>query len=660
MAESVYQSALHNFISEYFKAQNAAIKILDEDFFQVNFPDGETLTFTYKPRIASENRSVELLAKGSKALRSIIEKCRFESLMSQTQVSYTEDSVSQSVGQKSCCNLCPYFAICENKTGCCDFCSYYKVCNSHIQNAVFERLGDIKESSPVTLIAFIYSVTISSDYAIHLKSQIRMMVLLSYPDGEFFDNVVVNQLEQLDFQPVINPAPIDGQMWEKLNQQAREALHLKLDPYMHLFRHQSETPLQDKVTSILNKYSDDYMQNFTSFSAEKLENLQSEALAYCEREFRRFAVVCEYDLENAFIIHTSVDKRELVFMVDGKSVSIDGEILLNRVNIRCSQCGLDIDKGYLCGNGHIICASCADICTICGKPACNFCGDRTYDCQTCGETICGHCAGLCSQCDSVSCGEHHFSCRACGEGICFDCMELCSVCNQPFCQEHIGACCECGKHLCADHQTLCSSCGAISCAEHTYRCGVCNTPLCGDHAVLSASKSMFVCGAHLAECITCGQSYSVTELTACDKCKSLVCPEHTVTCSSCGKSFCSEHVTRCPGCGKAYCDCIAFSACKYCGMEYCPDCLDDNGICTGCRTLKHTVPDPEMIRLLSDRDPAWARYKNYRTGRSGDMTVVLAQSVRSPRIAVIHPDRGVVIDKRLKLLDYLKLKGLRR
>jgi len=660
MAESVYQSALHNFISEYFKAQNAVIKILDEDFFQVVFPNGETLTYTYKPRIASENRSVELLAKGSKALRSIIEKCRSESMMSQTQINYTKESVCQSVGPKTCCNLCPYFALCENRSGCCDFCSYYKVCNSHIQYATFEKLGKLKESSPVTLIAFIYLVTISSDYAIHLKSQIRMMVLLSYPDGKPFDNIVVNQLEQLDFQPASHPIPIDKPMWERLNRQAQEALQLKLDPYMNLFRYQSETPLQDKVSSILNKYSDEYIQNFTSFSADKLENLQSEAVSYCEREFRRFAVVCEYSLENSFIIHTTVDKRELVFTVDGQSVSIDGEILMNKVNIHCSQCGLEIDKGYLCGNGHILCASCSDICTICGKPACTFCGEKAYDCQTCGETICEHCADSCGQCDSVSCSDHHFSCQVCGEEICFDCMELCSVCSQPFCQEHIDICCECGKHLCAAHQIPCRSCGTVSCADHTYYCGVCNTPLCGSHAVLSSSKSMFVCSTHRTACSACGQTYSTTEVAACDKCGVIVCPEHTFACNSCGKSYCSEHVTRCPGCGNAYCNCTAFSACKYCGIDYCTECLDDNGICTGCRSLEHAVPDPDMIRLLCDHDPAWGRFKNYRTAKSGDMTVILAQSLMSPRIAVIHPDKGVIIDKRLKLLDYLKLKSLRR
>ncbi len=655
MAESVYLTPLHNFINEYFKALGSSIRIIDEDYFQVIHQDGTIDTYTYKPRISSENRSVILLAKGSRALVDIIKKCRNESMMSQVKISYTNESVRESIGPNECCNLCPYHGMCEDKTVCCDFCSYYRICNSHFQNASFDKLGALKESIPVTLIAYIFLVTISNDFSIHLKSQIRMVIFLNYPDGEIYGDIMAKQLDNLDFQPVDNPVSIDDQVWKELNQKAQKALRQKLDPYINIFHYQSEAPLHQKVTSILSKYSDEYINNFTSLSASKLEKLQTDALAYCEREFRGFAVNCECSLENAFIIHTTADKRELIFKNQLNSVAIDAEILLNKVIIPCSQCGLDIDKGYLCFNGHIYCSSCADVCTSCKELVCQLCDEEIDTCQTCGETICMECSNSCEECESISCKDHHFFCAVCEKSLCFDCINLCSICSKPLCSEHIGSCCECGQQLCVEHQITCRICNNIVCPLHEITCSVCGISLCSNHAFHSASKMAYVCEKHLAECVTCHRKFSVSEVSVCSACNAPLCPEHTVLCNSCKKFFCSSHIHSCPICGKQYCDCTTFDLCKYCTIGYCTSCLDINGVCSGCRTLKHDIPDPNTIRLLSEHNTSWEKYKRYRMGKSGSMTIVLAQSFTNPRIAVIHPKNGVIVDRKIKLLDYLKL-----
>lgn len=660
MPDSVYLTSLHKFISEYFISQGAEIRILNEDFFQVNFSDGKTQTYTYKPRIASENRSVELLAKGSRALKSIMDKCRNESMLAQAEVRYTAESVEQSVSENTCCNLCPYFQVCEDKRCCCDFCGYYKVCNSYIQNASFDKLGLLKESSPVTFLAYVFLATISNDYNLHLKTQLRVMVLLSYPDGEVFDDIVVKKLEQLEFDPAINPVQIEEHEWEKFNQKAKEALRIKLNPYLNMFRYQSENPLQEKVTSILNKYSEEYSQNFTSFSSNKLEKLQDVALAYCERELRGFAVNCECRMENAFVIHTAIDKRELIFKVNDMHVSLDGEIFLNKVAIHCSQCGLEIDKGYLCNNGHVLCSSCSDICTDCEKLICPLCDEEAELCEVCGETVCKNCASSCSSCDSITCDDHHFPCKKCGKDLCFDCIELCSVCSAPYCPEHINYCSQCEKALCEEHTITCDTCGIPLCPEHTRTCDVCNVALCDEHAFLSSTGSVFTCKEHLTSCTTCNKAFSVSEVSTCTQCGTHICSEHRVLCSQCGKSFCTGHVTICPGCGKAYCSCTAFRSCIYCGVEYCPSCLDSRNTCTGCQSLKRARPDSSVIELLSARDLAWGKYKNFYTGDSGQITVILASSFINPRIAVIHKDRGIIADKKIKWLDYVKLISLRR
>jgi hypothetical protein len=658
--ENVYATELHHFISEYFKNLGCTLRIIDEDYFQVKYPDGSSTLYTYKPRVASENRSVHLIARGSKALLAIMKDCLEKSMLSQVQVCYTEQSVRDSVGPKTCCNLCPFYVVCEEKTGCCDLCSYYKVCNSHLVNAEFNRLGEVLETKKVAFFAFVFLVNISSDYAVHLKTQLRMLVLLNYPNGTMYDeDVVVLKMDNLDFgaPEIINP--ISRKEWDALFQKARDAVEDKLEPYMSLFRYHTATPLEQKIKSIVSKYTQEYADNFTSLPAEKLERLQTEALTYCEREFRLFAVNCDCNLENAFVLNTTIDKRDLVYRdKEDHEIHVEGKILLNKVEISCSQCGLDIDKGYVCPQGHVYCQSCADICSSCHRLICHLCDEDMDTCQTCGETICKACTRTCDRCGAISCPDHQFVCHACKKSVCLDCIEVCTVCRETFCLEHIGKCYQCSNALCAEHQNTCSVCGKVLCPNHTILCSVCGIPLCQDH-VYSSISGAAACKEHITSCSQCLRTFTVQEVTPCTRCGIHTCEEHTYLCTSCHMPYCMEHISLCPGCGKYYCQCTPFRSCKFCGIEYCPSCLDTHGVCKGCNSIKKTVLDEAVTRQLKSHDPSWDQYKTYRKGQSGNMTILLAGSPAKARMAVIHPQKGVVADKNVKLLDFIKLVWLK-
>ena len=74
-----------------------------------------------------------------------------------------------------------------------------------------------------------------------------------------------------------------------------------------------------------------------------------------------------------------------------------------------THCGIEIDKGYICSNEHVLCTKCSTKCEICETVLCDSCGDEGISCSTCGSLVCPECTVICEKCGIEVCNDHAYS-----------------------------------------------------------------------------------------------------------------------------------------------------------------------------------------------------------------------------------------------------------
>ena len=650
----IYNSDLHSFVEGYFKTIGAYIVEKYVDFFTVLLPDGKLERFTYTPKVAGENKDVKLLAKGSRYLKEMVQECSSRASLSAVRMNYSSQSVAEALKPKGCCDLCPFVTICENMGCCCDFCYNYKNCNTRIDNAEFSRLGNVVESKPSSLLCFVFMVELSNDYSLSQKIEKNITVLLDLNTGRVLNNVLARDLIHLDIQAPEGSVPVDLANYPVLLKNARQEAENILKEQLDVFKKEIEGPLKDKITAIVDKFEEEYVENYTRTTIDQLDQLQNEALKLCEREIRGYTINSSFHLKNVLVIDTNIDIRELYFKVNQKELAVRGEIFLSRIDIQCSQCGTEIDKAVLCENGHVLCSSCSDTCCTCGKTNCDVCDDETYICATCGETVCSHCSQRCSSCGAVVCSSHAYSCGTCGEVFCIDCHEICNTCGTNACSHHTTYCSECDEAVCPQHTHNCSVCSKPFCHDHVYNCTVCGDTLCENHTNFSAFSSRPVCDSHKATCSICEDVFAQDEVKNCSECSDVLCPTHSRECSKCGKVFCSKHINHCESCGKEICSCTSFTNCRLCGQEFCSDCVDDQGYCRACNSLTYIDKSNKLVAGVIQSLPGLEKYRKYYLGVSAEVKVLYAKGLLNNTLVVLNSRDEVIGSRDINLFEDLK------
>lgn len=624
---SIYNSELHKFVEGYFNVLGASIEEIYNDSFIVLFPDGKRERYTYIPRVAGENKDVKLLAKGSRSLREFVQQCTLKAAFSSVKVSYSTHSTALALRQKSCCDLCPFITICQNTGTCCDFCNNFKNCNTRIENAEFSHLGETIETKPLDIICFIFTVELSNDYSLSQKIEKNITVLIDLNTNQILGSVLAKDLVNLDMEPMERNPLLNSDSYPGYLKIARQEAENVLKEQLDVFKKEIEGPLKDKITAIINKFEEDYVENYTKTTIENLELMQADALKLCEREIRGYTINSSFHLKNVIVLKCSRDVREMIFKLkqDQKELSVRGEIFLSRIDIKCSQCGIEIDKGVLCENGHVLCRNCSEICCICGKINCNMCDNETYLCATCGEPVCSNCSVKCSSCNIVLCSNHGYKCNVCNNLYCLDCHEICNICDTNICNTHVARCSECDEPACPDHTNQCSICQKAFCEDHTNICVICESKLCEEHSNFSAYSNRTTCDSHKAFCSVCEDIFAIDEVKNCTQCNDQLCPAHVKYCSKCGKVYCSKHINHCRGCGSDVCSCTSFTRCKLCGEEFCSHCVDSKGYCTACSSITRIEIEHNLVRLAIQALPALEKYNKFFLGKSREITVLYAK-----------------------------------
>ncbi|HHV60357.1 MAG TPA: hypothetical protein GXX49_08775 [Clostridiaceae bacterium] len=656
---SIYNSTLHKFVEIYLKLTGGKILEINDDFFVVLLADGTKVFYTYSPRIAAENKEMTLIAKGSKLLQKMIRECSLKSAFSEVAVKNTERSIKSALEKKCCCDLCPFSTVCENHDECCYYCHYYKNCNTNIENAEFIGTKTIKKTEEANLILFMFLVEISNDYSLSQKVSKTVPVLIDLETGEVIDDLLVNDIDSLDLANCEESIMIDNGNYVKILNNARKVASKIVSRHLEVFRKNIEDVLGGKITSIISKFEEEYVDTYTTSTLEQLQEMQEEALKLCEREIRGYTINCDYHLKSVNILHAKRDIRDIIVRHNhtGKELLVEADVLLSKVDIKCSQCGMEIDRAVICENGHVLCRNCMEVCSICNKVICDVCEGESYVCSTCGEIVCEDCYVKCSKCDSLQCKSHIYECAVCGEKLCVDCYEICKECDESLCKDHFVYCGNCGDPVCLEHASKCSICGRLFCHEHTEKCQVCNEFICDEDTNYSAYSGRAVCGRHLVKCEVCEDNFAEDEIKECTVCKEKLCPNHIKTCNKCSRVYCSSHVNYCRSCGKEYCECTSFVKCKFCGEDYCDNCIDKNGYCKTCSELEPvTGKDPELDSIFK-YVPELGNYKKFYLGKSEEIRVLYAKGFFRNLLVVYNNSGAVLSTREVSFLENLKRKN---
>lgn len=654
--QNIYDTDLHKFVKSYFDACGVKIINQQDNFFIAEFPGNIRKTYTYLAKVAAENKDIILLAKGSHALNEMIKECSAKAAFSEVYITHNEDSVKQFLIHHNCCDLCPFYLICEYKNKCCDFCSYYKLCNTCIQNADFIGFGDIFESKPVNLICFVFMVVLSNDYSLSQEVEKIVPVLINMDTGEPMGVIRIEDLIKLNMESTDMKTNLDENKYMDFLNTARKEVYEAIKNQLDVFKKEIEGTLKDKIKSIIDKYEEEYVDIYTRSTQEQLDKLQQEALKLCDREIRGYAINCDYQLKNVILIHTNRIIRDLIFRLrdTGSIIPISSEIFLNNIMIRCSECNTDLDVGTICEAGHVTCKNCTEICSVCGKPICTVCDDESYICSTCGEVVCANCVKQCASCNTVLCPSHGYRCYTCGELYCIDCFEICDICGTDICISHSSQCSECRKFVCPEHIHSCTVCGDMLCDNHIYKCSICNDNLCKKHAIKSSYSNKHVCSGHSGKCSVCNNIFAVDELKNCTVCQASLCPEHVKTCSNCGKIYCSEHISHCICCGKDYCSCTTGVKCALCQQTYCPDCINSKGICRACESLRGVSREDELVKSIISQAPEIKKYRRFYIGTSGEVNVLYALNILNGLLVVTSVKGNILSKKKTGILQFIK------
>lgn len=637
----------------------ATIIEMNDDFFVAQLADGTKDFYTYLPRIAAENKEIKLIAKGSKWLQSIIKECNLKSAFSEVEVRNTDRSIECALSQKKCCDLCPFSIVCESHDKCCHFCYYYKKCNTNLENTEFMGTGDIKKTENVDLMLFVFFVEISNDYSLSQKVSKTVTVLMNVETGEVIDNLPVSDINSLDFVECEKSNVINSDNYPQILRTARKEASKTVAKHLEIFRKNIEDVLGDKISSIISKFEEEYIDNYTTSTLTQLQDIQEEGLKLCEREVRGYTINCDYHLKSVSIFHAKKDIRDIILKhkQSGKDLKVEAEVFLTRVDLKCSQCGMEIDKGVLCEDGHVLCRNCMEVCSICEHVICDVCDNESYVCATCGDLVCDNCSVKCSECDSLQCMSHIYKCDVCGKMLCVDCYEICKECGKNVCKEHYIYCEHCGEPVCLEHADKCNACGKYFCMEHIEKCQVCNESICDEDTYYSAYSGRAVCEKHLLKCDICGDLFASDEIKECSECNEKLCPNHVKTCSKCSEVFCSTHVNYCMSCGKEYCDCTTFVKCKFCGEEYCESCVDENGYCKTCAELELLSAASLELENIFKQVPELVGYKKFYLGKSKEIRTLYARSLFRNLLVVYNADGIILSTREVSFMENLKRKN---
>jgi hypothetical protein len=285
----------------------------------------------------------------------------------------------------------------------------------------------------------------------------------------------------------------------------------------------------------------------------------------------------------------------------------------------CENCKGAMAQVCYCEQGlHLICQSCAQVCTSCQRAYCT--AHPLGTCPVDGAGVCNDCLFEADECGHRACPQHQTRCHVSNRTVCAQCAQVCSTCGHATCPTHllgchidhtpvcvncVVKCARCNEITCTKDQVLCRTCGEIACRACAAPCAdpACRRFHCKVHLQQCATASCtgLFCPDHVAACAECGKPHCQAHTTTCPECRlpvgagcaiacvshgHMVCRKHAQLCSVCKKTACPKGLVACSSCGRATCLKDA-QRCEQDGLFYCPTCSDRCVTCQAVTCARH-------------------------------------------------------------------------
>ncbi len=256
------------------------------------------------------------------------------------------------------------------------------------------------------------------------------------------------------------------------------------------------------------------------------------------------------------------------------SCAVDGAGVCDTCLTEAEECGHRACPNHQarCSiSGRTVCATCARSCSSCHHP---ICPTHTLTCHLDQTPVCANCAIHCARCSKVTCHQDLVRCRTCSELSCTACASRCAnpACRRYHCNTHLQACATpgCTGHFCPSCVKRCAQCGRAHCPAHTGTCHECGQLVGTGCAVACISHNHPICRKHALPCNVCHHLACPKGLTNCASCGRATCAADTLFCSLDKQPFCPSCAGRCATCNAIHCASSHLISCWACGRRNCP------------------------------------------------------------------------------------------
>ena len=369
---------------DYLQAAGGRVRVEDEDVLSATLPDGRLMRYTTTLAKARADDSMTLLVEGSESLAAMLDDIAAHARLTALRLVPKVDPVALALEQCTVaarrCGRCSggEYASDATAVALCEVCPLREgrlVLRWRSQGALSARAAQQEESVAVEL-AYLVA---AHDRQGRRDEWIRYAV--DSASGKAIP--ILSDAALASAQPDVIPADYK-RMLASARSSAERALSEPLAATGIFLRQRSLDEYRRRLEEIATTF--DRLQRESPETARAAKAGRTRELSALAEVY---AVDVEAQMESACFITSPTA------VVGIRPQNARGELLL-RVDMGrqhvippdCVACGSSIRAGYVCDEGHVVCARCAAVCAQCGEWRCAACGEPALAiCANCGHPI---------------------------------------------------------------------------------------------------------------------------------------------------------------------------------------------------------------------------------------------------------------------------------
>jgi hypothetical protein len=369
---------------DYLQAAGGRVRVEDEDVLSATLPDGSLIRYTTTLAKARADDSMTLLVEGSESLATMLDDIATHSRLTALQLASTGDPIALALDRCAAparkCGRCLVSGSTadDDAVAICEVCPLRErrlVLRWRTQDALSARVVRQEQSVAVELAYLVAARDRQGRRDEWMRHAVDTVTGQAIP--------ILSDTALASAQPNVMTAEYE-RMLASARSLAERALGGPLAAIGIFLRQRSLDEYRRRVEEVATTF--DRLQRESPETARAAKVGRTRELSALAEVF---AVDVEAQLESACFINSP---NAVVGIRPQKG---HGELLLHvdmgRQHVippDCASCGESIQAGYVCDEGHAVCARCAAACAQCGAWRCAACGEPALaTCSSCGQPI---------------------------------------------------------------------------------------------------------------------------------------------------------------------------------------------------------------------------------------------------------------------------------